>query len=229
MAGGGLYHKELTLVGASQEVDLRAGLGEAAGRVLIVNGGATPVVLEGFGDNITVAANRSLEFSGSYNVVRLNGTGTVDVFAHIDADAKVEYEAYTALAEKKGLEYLEVAFTHDDFTAAATSESVNIPGLPANTMIFGAEINLTETFDDGGIMLAIIAQVGVSGDEDAYVDDVDVHDGTASLGRENNNTGTNFPYVNAGITPVLTIVATGGNVSTLAQGKLAVRIFYREI
>jgi len=229
MNGGNFDCKELTLTGSQVAVDFTDRLGVPAGRVKIINMGSTPVVLEGFGDNLTIAANRSVEFSGRFNEVRLNGTGDALVLSHENPDAKIEFSAYTELAEKKGLDYIEAVFGHADFTAAATSESLDIPGLPADCVVLAAEMDVTELFDDGGTMSAIVAQIGVSGDEDAYVDDVDVHDATGSTGRQNNNTGTDYPYVNDGATPKFTIVATGANVSTLSAGSATARVFYREV
>jgi hypothetical protein len=228
MNGGNFDCRELTLVGAQQSVDFNDRLGVPAGRVKIINMGSTSVVLEGFGDSLEIAANRSVEFSGRYNEVRLNGTGTALVLAHENPDAKIEYSAYTALAEKKGVEYIEQAFDHSEFTAAATSESLAIAGLPANVMLLAAEVDVTELFD-GGAITATELTVGVSGNEDAFVDDIDAQAGSGSTGRQNNNFQTNYPYCLVNGAPLLTATATGGNVSTFTQGAVTVRLFYREV
>jgi hypothetical protein len=119
-------------------------------------------------------------------------------------------------------------FTHEDFTAAATSDTEAFESWPSGPVWFlEGWVDLDQAFAGAGPVTAATIDLGDAGDPDELIDGVDVF---ATLGAKSVRGARAYGYFEAGHTPIVTLTLTGGNCSALTAGEVTVyqRIAYIE-
>lgn len=126
---------------------------------------------------------------------------------------------------------------YSDFSDADTSEVLNLTtlaasrktpkgvDLPTNIHVTYAAIDLIELFDGGSIsdMKAIL---GIDGDTNGYVEQVDIGEGETTGVRLATDGATLLRTFVPDPTPLLQLDATGGNMNAMTAGKLDALIFF---
>lgn len=124
--------------------------------------------------------------------------------------------------KKRGVLVSQRRITSADLTAAATSQSFDLPDIPAGALILGGGVEVVTAFDDGatGVFTGDVGESG--GDTDAILDGVDLE----TVGHQGGPLGV-LPssYVGA-YTPALLVDAGAVNVNTAIQGELVAKVFY---
>jgi len=101
--------------------------------------------------------------------------------------------------------------------------------LPASAMPIGGRINVATQYDDaGGTITACTAQLGVTGNPDLLLDaGNDILGGTGDLAAAGDAfDGTLAMFPRGTITPLVTITATGANLSTLTVGSITAYLYF---
>lgn len=125
------------------------------------------------------------------------------------------------------ISYIEHRITHDDFVAAATSETEAITGFPANAAPLFAEIKVETDFSGGSVSAATVT-VGDAGSANELLTATNVFTGvqnTAWIQTTAAAINGKFQREEA-YSPILTITTTSDNAVNLSAGSLLVRIYY---
>jgi hypothetical protein len=125
------------------------------------------------------------------------------------------------------ISYIEHRITHDDFVAAATSETEAITGFPTNAAPLFAEIKVETDFAGGAVSAATVT-VGDAGSANELLTSTSVFTGvqnTAWIQTVGASLNSDFQR-EAAYSPILTLATTNGNTADLTAGSLIVRIYY---
>lgn len=139
--------------------------------------------------------------------------------------------AFAGDAAASGLvKVLSLSVGFADLTAAATSQSLDFAAaLPEGARWIAARVGLTTPFT-GGVMSAVVVDVGTPGDVDALVDAADVFaaavDGEASAVPEGIAPHKVITGDTAARTPAALFLGTGDNVQDLTAGACQIDIYY---
>lgn len=127
----------------------------------------------------------------------------------------------TVPAATVGVEMVQSSTSYTDAQTGSTTNTITIRSLPANRLIQSGIIQITEAFAGSGIS-ALTADVGISGDTQRFIAGFDL------LGALNSSDGWIMQYYPGAVTNIiLTITATGANLSALTAGN--VKVYFQEI
>lgn len=116
---------------------------------------------------------------------------------------------------------------HSQFDAAATTDYVDMTlQLPADCIVLGVKVAVTESFAATGLTAAAIT-VGKSGAEDAFTNSAISVLATGTSGSICKTTGV--AYNDAAVAPRITLTLTGANCSALTAGAATVTVYYVEL
>ncbi len=128
---------------------------------------------------------------------------------------------------------VEARITDADLTAAATSDTVAITGIPSDAFPIGAKLEVGQ-YVTGGSISACTVSVGDAGDPDSLMTATNIFDTTA-LGTLTGTQGAESLYdatpatAGSGFTCIATFALTGDNADQADTGKLAIYVPYRRI
>jgi hypothetical protein len=119
---------------------------------------------------------------------------------------------------------------HSDFTTVGVEQALDLNAtfttntFPTNVIVIGGYGRLFEVFA-GGTISACTVELGDAGNDNEIITATDVFTG-ASLARQ---LGLNINTQEAAYTPLLTMTATAGNLSTTESGIYGVYILYIDL
>lgn len=125
------------------------------------------------------------------------------------------------------ISYGEWRITHDDLTAAATSEAIALTGFPANAAPIFAEVKVETDFAGGSASAATVV-VGDAGATNELLTSTNIFTGvqnTAWIQTTGATLNSDFQR-EAAYAPIATVATTDDNVVNLTAGSLLVRIYY---
>jgi|GEM_PF-6025982 len=234
------YVRKLTLVGAEQEVsltDLRNERGRGVGAVLIENQDTsntfTVTGLFGGDSSYELGPGKRVllrDSKESLSVVKVNGTGICQlIISDTPDELRVEDVAVTLDATQGKLKVVSKTINYSDFTAAAGSEVIDGPVVPADKVFIGCAIDVVTLFDDFGAVTSSKIDVGDGSDADCFVHDIEVLAGVGTTGKK-----ASFPDAHSallGYSPSaratkVTLTNTGANVDLHSAGQVRVHAFY---
>lgn len=132
---------------------------------------------------------------------------------------------------------IKIRVLYSDYSDTDTSESLDlttlastrftpaIDALPTNIWVDGAVIDVVELFD-GGTISDVKAILGISGDDNGLVEEVDVGQGESTGRKTGAAPGAKLGQWFDTLTPLLQLDSTGGNLNTMTQGKLDVVLYF---
>lgn len=170
-------------------------------------------------DNHTVSLDSSSGTRGIAGVCTETGAGG-KVEVYIDPVMNGALAAGTASAVLA----LSLSLTDDDLTDADGSQSFDIGTLPANAVLLGASITVTEAFDDGAAG-TFVADIGIkAGDTDSILDGAADNLGTIAVVASPLGVRPLGRY--AGAPTIAVVVNSNVNVNTATVGAALIEVFY---
>jgi hypothetical protein len=195
------------------------GSGKTSGATLITSGNT---VNAASGDT-TVASGNATGGGDSGNVSIKAGTVTTGIRGKAIVDAR--QLDVTAVTEGLGLPiWHKYTISESAFTAASSTENIELFQLPAKASIHNIIIKHTTSFT-GGSVTSFTLSVGVSGNLTKYASAYDVFQATGASNHQASNT---FDMENYGAATSirLTAVSAGGNVADVTAGTVEVYVLW---
>jgi hypothetical protein len=133
----------------------------------------------------------------------------------------------TNKAHKQRVRVLSKQFLETAFTAAATSEVVDLGTVPAGSYVLGCRVKVATAFTGGGTTDAKVA-IGDANDDDAILASADVD--VAVDGEASSHTLGVAPHKTyaAATTLKVKLTSTGANVVAFTAGDMTVEVLYAQ-
>lgn len=168
--------------------------------------------------------------AGDTNFTNVVASGTIDAGTAVKVDGTqvLSSQGASVTATVANPTTGSAAVIHDsttvDASAGGTAQTTNCTLVPANSLLLGVYVEVVTPFDGDTTQTM---EVGVSGNIDAYIDNVDFDpSGAAGTNYASNGGTTNDIKDPQWIDGATQIIATWTNVNSAAAGSVLVEVLY---